>query len=307
MVIEHLVPHRLVQLGRPYGGCRMLLRSLINPRTFNERVQREKIFNRDPRLPLREDKIVVKDFVRQRLGGDWLTPTLWHGEYLPPLEQRNWPLPFVLKANNGCGWNVFARQRLDLDWPQIESIVANWRRAPFGVDMGEWLYGKIKPALLVEPFIGERSELPIDYKLWVFGGRVEFIQVITDREYEHKATMFDTAWKRLPFTHGFPVDPRSIEKPVSLNRMINAATILAEDFPFVRVDFYEIADQPKFGEMTFYPGSGIDRFDPPKWDAEAGKLWRQATRPSYAYDSAQLSLRRSRRSPEQKSHRQAEP
>jgi hypothetical protein len=55
--------------------------------------------------------------------------------------------------------------------------------------------------------------------------------------------------------------------------MIKAAEILAEDFPFVRIDFYEVGDQPKFGEMSFYPESGFGRFDPPEWDRKFGQLW----------------------------------
>src|SRR5262249_56759208 len=103
----------LIRLAKPYGGCRMLLRALVWPRTFNEKMQRMKLFNRDPRLPLREDKILVKEFVRNRLGNEWVTPTLWQGEYLPPPEQRTWPIPFMIKANNRCGWNVFVRQKAD--------------------------------------------------------------------------------------------------------------------------------------------------------------------------------------------------
>jgi hypothetical protein len=272
-IIQRLVPRRLRQLARRYGGCRMLFRSLVYPKTFSEKVQRFKLLNRDPRLPQHENKILVKKFVIDRLGTDWVTPTLWHGEYLPALEQRNWPIPFVIKANNGCGWNVFVRKKSDLNWPQIERLVKEWRRAPFGIELGEWLYGKIKPSLLVEPFIGEFSTLPIDYKLWTFGGIVKFIQVDTDREHDHKRAMFDTDWNRLPFTIQYPSEQRPVKKPASLDRMIEAAQILAEDLPFVRIDFYEINDVPKFGEMSFYPGSGFELFNPVEWDAKAGMLW----------------------------------
>jgi len=41
----------------------------------------------------------------------------------------------------------------------------------------------------------------------------------------------------------------------------------------VRVDFYEIDGHPRFGEMTFYPGSGLDPFDPPALDAMLGDRW----------------------------------
>ena len=215
---------------------------------------------------------LVKDFVRDRLGSEWLIPTLWQGERLPPLEQRTWPVPFVVKANNGSGWNVFVRQESDLNWSDIERLVEQWRTTAYG-GIGEWLYGEIKPALLVEPFIGNLAEFPIDYKLWTFGGKVKLIGVDTDREHDHKRAMFDTDWRRLPFTVEYPSDRRLIPRPLSLERMIKAAEILAEDFPFVRVDFYEVAGAPKFGEMTFYPTSGFGEFDPPDWDAKVGTLW----------------------------------
>ena len=75
----------------------------------------------------------------------------------------------------------------------------------------------------------------------------------------------------------YPSDPRPIPKPLSLGRMIEAAEILAEDLPFVRIDFYEVGDVPKFGEMTFYPGAGLDAFDPPEWDLKLGKFWPKGT------------------------------
>ena len=48
------------------------------------------------------------------------------------------------------------------------------------------------------------------------------------------------------------------------------AECLAEGMPFVRADFYEVAGELYFGEMTFYPGSGMEEFDPERWDAELG-------------------------------------
>jgi TupA-like ATPgrasp len=274
-VIKRLVPRGVLRCAQPYGGWRMLIRSLVYPRTFSEKIQRLKLLNRDPRLPQREDKILVKEFVSDKLGREWVTPNLWTGASLPPIEERNWPIPFVLKANNGCGWNVFVRRRDDQDWPHIERLVAEWGRVPFGVDMGEWLYREIKPSLIVEPFLGNSLELPTDYKFYTFHGIVRFIEVISNREHGLNSTMFDTDWRRLPFmVVGYSNDAQPIPKPRSLSRMIRAAEILAEDFPFVRVDFYELEGGPRFGEMCFYPGSGLDRFDPPEWDARVGDFWR---------------------------------
>src|SRR5579871_2473019 len=83
--------------------------NLIFPKTFNEKIQRRKALDRDPRLPLRADKVLVKQFVAEKIGAEFVIPTLWHGPTLPPREERPWPRPFVIKANHASGWNHFVR------------------------------------------------------------------------------------------------------------------------------------------------------------------------------------------------------
>ena len=58
--------------------------------------------------------------------------------------------------------------------------------------------------------------------------------------------------------------------------MLSAAEEMARGFDFARVDFYQPEDQPLFGEVTFYPGSGLHPIDPPELDAKWGRLWLDA-------------------------------
>ena len=44
------------------------------------------------------------------------------------------------------------------------------------------------------------------------------------------------------------------------------AEIIAKDFCYIRVDLYNIGSDIYFGELTFHPGSGFERFSPQKWD-----------------------------------------
>ena len=125
--------------------------------------------------------------------------------------------------------------------------------------------------MLVEPFVGEGLALPIDYKLYVFHGEVAAIQVHLDREHRHRWVLFDRAWKRL----SSPSDGDEPPPPASLGEMIAGAEELARNFDFVRVDLYDTVRGPRFGELTFYPGSGLDRFDPPSLDFALGALWRE--------------------------------
>lgn len=242
---------------------------LMSSTRFTELVQIRKLADRDPRLPRLADKVAVKAFVTEQLGESWVTPTLWQGCELPATPP--WPVPFVVKSRHGANQRAFVRTGGE-DWNTIRRRARRWMRAPFGEWLDEWLYGEIERGLLVEPFIGGGGELPVDYKLYVFGGRVEFVQVHLDRERDHRWIIFDRDWRRV----SSPTRDADPPAPASLPAMIAAAETLAGGIDFVRADFYEIAGAPRFAELTFYPGSGLDPFDPPALDLAMGALWLQA-------------------------------
>lgn len=247
---------------------------LVRPQSFNELIVRRKILDRDLRIVQCADKVVAKDLVRDLLGDDWITPTLWSGPVLPPVAERTWPKPFVIKANNGCGWNLFVRSEAACDWPMIEARCQSWMSSVYGTELGEWFYERMPPQLLVEPFINFNDDLPYDVKFWVFYGRVEFIHIVADREHAEKHAFFDRHWNRIIGHQGYPEDTSDLRPPVSLDKMIQAAEKLGKDFSFVRIDFYEIDGKPRFGEMTFYPGSGLNGIGPESFDRQLVALWR---------------------------------
>ena len=262
---------------------------LHDPTTFTEKVQFRKLYDRDERLPRLADKVLVKAYVEEKLGPAWVIPTLWHGRALPPVPHRTWPVPFVIKANNGSATNHFVRREADKDWPKIEALCERWMAAPNRAPLGEWAYVQIAPQIMVEPFVGAGDVLPWDYKFMVFNGRLEFIQVDTGRATVHRRTFFDRAWARQPFELKYPAEPADIPPPANLKVMIEAAEALAADFDFVRVDLYEIGGRPLFGEMTFYPDSGTGRFRPRHHDERWGQLW-----PPFPTRPARTSVVRSR-------------
>jgi hypothetical protein len=242
---------------------------LVDPRRFTEWVQWRKLFDHDPRQPALQDKLAVKRHVAELLGPDWVIPTLWHGSVLP--ERPLWPVPFVVKARHGCNQNRFVRSD-DADWPAIRRAGARWMRQRYGFWLDEWLYRDIPRGLLVEPFVGEDGQLPVDWKVYVFAGRPVAVQVHRNREAAHSWALFTPDWMRLAAPDGLP-DPAP---PESLPRMLAAAALLGEGFDFIRADFYEVGGAPKFGEISFYPGSGLDPFRPDAIDLWLGELWRAA-------------------------------
>jgi len=248
--------------------------SLVRPRRQTERIQHRKLFDRDPRLPLRQDKLAVKDLVAGIVGEQHVVPTLWSGTELPPRRLRDWPRPFVLKAAHGCGWNVMVPAEGPVPWGRIERRVDLWMRSTYGAHAGEWLYSRIPRRLLVEPHVGEPGTRPDDYKLWVYRGRVRFVHWSTGRGTpDYRGRVLDRDWREAFEARLVPRSVEAPDRPESLDRMIEIAEALAEDWPFVRIDLYDVGGQPLFGEYTFYPASGFHDLWPRGTDRALGDLW----------------------------------
>lgn len=123
-----------------------------------------------------------------------------------------------------------------------------------------WLHENIKETSL------------IDYKLLCFNGKVKCSFTCTERGEKSglKVTFFDRDWKQMPFQRHYPCSCIEISKPSCYDKMLQLAEALAENIPFVRVDFYEVNNKIYFGELTFYPGAGFEEFTPFKWDEKLG-------------------------------------
>ena len=237
---------------------------LARPTLFTELLQLRKLHDRDPRLAVMTDKLGAKTLVTERLGADWVVPTLWSGTRLP--EACSWTPPFVVKSRHGCNQTIVVRDPAAC-WAEVRRRAEGWQGHYYGGWLDEWGYRDVPRGIVVEPFVGEGDALPVDYKVYVFGGRAAFVQVHLDRERNHRWIVHDPDWRR------FGTGREDVPWPTRLADMLAAAETMAAGFDFARVDFYQPGDRPLFGEMSFYPGSGLDPFDPPELDAIMGELW----------------------------------
>lgn len=249
------------------------LPNLNNPRRFTEWVFVTKLWGDHETFARLADKVLVKDYVASVVGSSFVVPTLWHGSCLPPREERTWPLPFVLKANHGSGMNALVRSPGDLDWDVLEAKAEAWLRTGWPAWLCEDWYNRIDRQLLVEPLLGDSTAAPTDYKVTVFAGRAQFIQVNVDRYGDHRCTFFDRNWMAQPYRLSRPLIEGPYPPPRHLREILEAAEALGRGFDYVRVDFYDLPEGPKVGEMTFSDGSGLSGFKPSYHDLEWGQLW----------------------------------
>jgi len=249
---------------------------LKNPRTFSEKIQYRKLHERNPRFCVLADKARVKEEIARIVGQRFIIPSLWSGPCLPPVEERIWPAPFVLKANNASKRNLFVRSEEEKDWPMIEETCRQWLSTGVANFWQENWYNEIERQIVVEPMLGDRSPGAslVDYQFFVFGGRAEYVQVDIGENGHYKRTLFDRNWTRQPFGLKFQIETREIERPPHFTEMLKAAEKIASEFSFARVDFYDFESGPKFGEVTFAPSSGYSPFHPSSYDRVFGDLWK---------------------------------
>lgn len=257
-----------VRIALTYGWRHRRFVHPHRPRRFTDWIQWRKLYDRDPRMPALADKVAVKRHVAETLGAEWVTPTLYEADGLP--DAASWTAPFVVKSRHGCNQRAFVRTGRE-DWGAIRAAARKWVRGPYGQLLDEWLYRDVPTGVLVEPFIGAGDALPIDYKIYVFGGRAACVKVDRDREHGHWRSIHALDWSPI----WAPPGEELLPPPASLKEMIEAAETLSRDFDFVRVDFYEVDGRPRFGEMTFYPGSGLSPL-PDGLDHWLGSLWTKA-------------------------------
>ena len=245
------------------------LPNLEHPRRFTELVQARKLYDRSPLHALRMDKLAAKAMVQQVLGTDWTVPTIWHGLRLP--DHPPFSFPAMVKARHGCNQFTMLRDAPTVRrWQALQQQSQHWLRNPYGRWLDEWAYHDVARGLIAEPLLGNGVDLPIDYKIYVFGGQATHVQVHLGRGHHHRWILHDRDWRQLV------PSPEHPARPHSLGAMLEAAQVLAADEDFLRVDFYEIAGKPLFGEFCVYPGSGLDRFAADWIDFTLGDLWAPA-------------------------------
>jgi hypothetical protein len=248
-----------------------VLPNIESPRSFSEKIQYRKLYDKRDIIPRLSDKILVKEFVRNVMGSEWITETLWSGVSISESDLKDLPLPLVIKSNFGSGNNIFLN-----DISNIEDVVTQanrWKIPERKTVFREWASAQIDMRILVEENINPTRTPLKDFKFFTFKGEVKAIQVDSDRFGHHTRDFFAPNWRRMNMMLEKPRSDELPARPRHLEKMLNAAAMLGRDFDFVRVDLYDLPDHPRFGEMTFYPGSGFERFRPASVDSRFGAWW----------------------------------
>lgn len=245
-----------------------------NPHTYNEKLQWLKIHDSSAIKSKLTDKYEVREWVKKKIGEDYLIPFLGIWDRFEEINFDLLPNAFVLKGTHGCGCNLIVRDKNKFDYSDAKEKFHRWLKTNYAYFKGEIHYETIKPRILAEAYVENKNASLRDYKVFCFNGEPTYIMLFDDRYSDKKTAIYDFNWVRQEFvSNQYQLIDSDIEAPNNLNELYNVSKTLCKGFSFVRVDLYILNDgQIKFGEMTFTPAGGMNRWKPDKYNLILGEM-----------------------------------
>lgn len=247
---------------------------LDNPQSYNEKLQWLKLYDRNPQYTRMVDKYEAKKYVASIVGEEYIIPTLGVWDKFDDINFDKLPQQFVLKTTHDSGGVVICRDKSKFDKVAARKKMEKSLHHDYYRTSKEWPYKNVKRRIIAEKYMEDESGELKDYKFFCFDGEPRLILVCKNRFSKSGLTedFFSCNWTHLNIRR--PLHPNSetnIIPPVQLDKMISLSKQLSADISFIRTDFYEIGDKIYFGELTFFPASGFEKFVPEEWDKTLGE------------------------------------
>lgn len=242
------------------------------PKTFNEKIQWLKLYDRKLVYTKLVDKYEVRKVIQEKLGEEYLVPLLGVWEKSDEIDFSKLPEQFVLKPTHTSGNVYICRDKSKIDENKIRNMLDQWLKREYFWGNREWPYKNIKPRLIAEEMIDSNI---VDYKFYCFNGEPKMLYLSQGLEDHSTASIsfFDMNLKKLPFGRSdYRPFTTEVEKPKNFDEMVRIATKLSKGFSFVRIDLYSVKNKVYFSEYTLHPCAGYMPFDPEEYDLKLGEM-----------------------------------
>lgn len=248
--------------------------NISKPHTFNEKLNWLKLYDRNPEYTTMVDKYAAKRYVADRIGDEYIIPTLGVWDRFEDIDFELLPDQFVLKCTHDSGGLVICRDKNKLDKATAKKKLEMSLQRDFFSLHREWPYKDVPRRIIAEQYMEDtKTEELRDYKFFCFDGVAKALFIATDRQKEGeevKFDFFDMDFKHLDFKQGQPNAAVTPAKPETFDEMRQLAEKLSKGIPHLRVDFYEVNGKAYFGELTFSHFAGMVPFNPEAWDDTFG-------------------------------------
>lgn len=243
---------------------------LNNVKTFNEKIQWLKINDRNPLYTNMVDKYLVKQYVSDLIGDEYIIPTIGVYDSFEDINFSTLPNQFVIKTTHDSGGVVVCKNKEIFDIDKARKFINSSIKRNYYKLWREWPYKNVKPRIIVEKYIEDEQTKELrDYKLFCFNGKMKLMFIACDRQNNKSETtfdFFDENFRHIDVINGHPTSKKIIECPPKFQEMKRLAEKLSKNIPLLRVDLYQSNGKIYFGELTFFHWSGYVPFKPEKYD-----------------------------------------
>lgn len=243
---------------------------LEHPKTFNEKLQWLKLYNRRPEYTTMVDKYAVKRYVADKIGEKYIIPTLGVWENFDDIDFSTLPNQFVLKCTHDSGGLVICKDKKKLNITKTRNKLEKSLKNNFYFIGREWPYKNVQKKIMAEKYMEDGSESGVlkDYKVMCFNGEPRLIEMHDGRFTDnHIQVFYDTKWNKTKINNmcydnkiQYSNKICQFDKPELLDTMLLLSEKLAKNIPHIRVDWYIVKGRLYFGELTFFDGSGYEPF-----------------------------------------------
>lgn len=255
--------------------------NLRNPKTFQDFIQFYKLYYRNSSMRLCTDKVEVRKYVKQKGLESILIPVIGIYDKAEDINYENLPDKFVMKASDGGGNNqvLICQDKKEFTKDSLLNIAQIWMSAPRSRKhiAREWAYdNNIPRKIIIEELLENPDGRPDmdDYKFFCYKGKFKVLEWHKDRSQNHTAAHYDENLQYMPEVKIYNGIWEKTPFPPNFTEMVKVAETLSQEFPFVRVDLYNLKGKIYFGEMTFYPASGYYVYHPENVNVVLGSFFK---------------------------------
>ncbi len=267
-------------LKKIFGASMGYELDLENPRTFNEKLQWLKLYDRKSEYTMMVDKYKVREYIKEQIGEEYLIPLLGVWDKPEDIDFNELPEQFVLKCNHNSGLGMcICKDKSKLNIERVKSELRKGLKQDYYLTGREWPYKNVPRKIICEKYMvdnsDEKQEELTDYKFFCFDGYVDCVMVCIERQTGNpKFYFFDENWNLVRCNIRGKEAPEgfTLPKPDCMNEMFQIASKLSKGKPFTRIDLYNCNGKIYFGEITFFPDSGFDKNLLPEADKHWGSL-----------------------------------
>lgn len=245
-----------------------------NPKTFNEKIQWLKLYDTTPIKTYLSDKYLVRKWVKDKIGEDYLIPLLGVYNKLEEIEFKNLPKRFIIKCNHGNGYNIIVKDKTKLNMTDVEFKLNRWMNENYAFKNGlELQFRDIEHKIMIQKYIGNHLSGLLNYSFLCFNGKPKFIWLECNKNIKNKYHLYEIKSNQLYYIIN---DCDSIYQSQnilkSLKEMIDLSSKLSEGFIYTRIDFYFSNEKIYFSDISFSSSWEIDRIKSIYLEKKLGSL-----------------------------------